>query len=77
MKDCTKCGEEVIKLPLSSDPEGFRPDYFCGECNTRFGTCKSGNFIVSEPCNTAKVVEENRELKITIRTMMKLKEKDS
>ena len=77
MKDCTKCGEEVIELPLSSDPEGFRLDYFCGECNTRFGTSKSGNFIVSEPCNTAKVVEENKELKITIRTMMKLKEKDS
>lgn len=76
MVDCTKCGEEMVKLPFYSDPEEFRPDYFCGECNTRFGTSKTGLFIVSEPCNTSEIARENRELKITIKHMMKI-EKDS
>lgn len=74
---CEKCGEELVKLPFSSEPEGDRPDYFCGGCNTRFGTRKSGSYIISEPCNTAAVVQENKELRITIKQMLKIQKEFS
>lgn len=72
MEECIKCGEEVIELPFSSDPEGLRPDYYCGECNTRFGTRKSGNFIVSEPMQGSALLQENLELKTTIKTLLNI-----
>tara|TARA_B100000700_G_scaffold317619_1_gene409306 strand:+ start:1181 stop:1414 length:234 start_codon:yes stop_codon:yes gene_type:complete len=72
--NCLKCGEELCDLPFSSEPEELRTDRFCGECNTRFGCSKSGLFIVSEPCETSAIARENMELKITIKTMMRLKE---
>jgi hypothetical protein len=73
--NCKKCGEdELVELPVCSDPQGLRSDYFCCECNTRFGMTAAGFFIVSEPCDTSAVVRENRELKITIRKMMEIKE---
>ena len=73
--NCKKCGEEeLVELPLNSDPEGIRPDYFCGSCNTRFGMTAAGFFVVSEPCDTSEIVRENRELKITIRKMMEIKD---
>ena len=76
--DCPICREELADLPFSSDPEELRVDYFWGDCNTRLGCSKSGLFIVSEPCDTSAIARENRELKITIKTMMSLKqEKDS
>jgi hypothetical protein len=65
--------DELIELPLNSDPEGSRPDYFCGECNTRFGMTAAGFFVVSEPCETSDIIRENKALKITIKTMMEIK----
>lgn len=70
--DCPKCGEELVDLPFSSEPEGLRSDRFCLECNTRFGCTKALLYIISEPCDTSAIAKENRELKITIKTILKL-----
>lgn len=75
--DCPKCGEELAELPVSSEAQGIRNDRFCCECNTRFGLSKSGFFIISEPANTSAIAAENAELRITIRTMMQIKEESN
>ena len=75
MEECTKCWScEIVELPFSSDPGGLRPDYFCGDCNTRFGTAKNGNFIVSEPANTSELTREISNLKSIIKTLLRIED---
>lgn len=74
---CTKCGEELSKLEASSDPSGCgRPDYYCCECDTRYGMTASGLYIVAENRKHSEVLARNAELETTIKIMMELK-KDS
>lgn len=74
---CKKCGEELSKLNASSDPSGCdRPDFYCCECDTRYGMTASGLFIVAENRKCSKVIARNKELETTIKIMLELK-KDS
>lgn len=72
--ECPRCSEEMVQLPVSSEFEGMRKDRFCCECNIRYGVSKSGLFVVSEPVNSSAIAAENAELRITIRTMIKIKD---
>lgn len=39
--NCPECKTDmIVKLPVSSEPEGFRPDIFCPSCNIRFMVTK-------------------------------------
>lgn len=74
---CTKCGDELSKLNASSDPSGCgRPDFYCCECDTRFGMTASGLYIIAENRKSSEVITRNKELETTIKVMMGLK-KDS
>lgn len=72
--DCPKCGEDLCKLNASTDPSGCgRPDYYCCECNTRYGMVASGLYIVAENKECSVVMDRNKDLETTIRIMLELK----
>jgi transcriptional regulator NrdR family protein len=72
--DCPKCGEELFAIKgLCTDIDEIREDRFCGECNTRYGTRSHGIVMISEAIDMSEVANENRELRITIKKMMVLK----
>ncbi len=71
---CTKCGEELSKLNASSDPSGCdRPDFYCCECNTRYGMTAAGFFVVAENIKYSDVINRNKELETTIKIILELK----
>lgn len=70
-----ECGSEMYRIHgLCSDPQGIREDAFCDECNARYMVTKSSLVRISIGVNEAEVTQENRDLKVTIKTMMKLED---
>ena len=73
--ECKDCGDKLYRINgLCTDPQGIREDAYCADCNIRYMVTKSSLVKISQGVNEADVTIENERLKITIKTMMQLKE---
>ena len=73
--ECEKCDADLHRIKgLFTDRDGWREDAFCPECNTRYGVRAHGLELISEAVDMSALATENRELKITIRRMMEVRD---